>query len=72
MNEKKAPAIPQQEKATELNDAQLSQVTGGLTIPTLSGTEKPGTTNPGGAKLGQALKKPTVFSKSDDRLPSDD
>ena len=62
---KKNPAVPHQEKIEELSDAQLSQVSGGLEIPTL-----PRSGNPIGLKLGQAVEKPSCFTKSDDRLPS--
>ena len=64
MDEQKKPVVPPQEKIEELSDAQLSQVNGGLSIPTIPGSEKSS-----GLKLGQALKKNTSFTKSDDRLP---
>ena len=61
----KKPAVPPQEKIEELSDAQLSQVNGGIAIPTLPCNEKLI-----GLKLGQSMKKPSCFTKSDDRLPS--
>lgn len=64
MDDKKKPVVPPQEMIEELSDAQLSQVNGGITIPTIPGNEKLG-----GLKLGQALKPNSSFTKSDDRLP---
>jgi len=64
IDEKKKPTVPLREKIEELSDAQLSQVNGGLTIPLIPGNEKTG-----GLNLGQALKRPSCFTKSDDRLP---
>ncbi len=49
--------------ACELDDEQLDQVSGGIDISTLNG-------KPTGLKLGQALEKPSCFTKSDDRYPS--
>ena len=65
MDTKKKSAVPSQEQVEELCDAQLSQVSGGLEIATLSGKGKPIS-----LKFGQALAKPSCFSKSDDRFPS--
>ena len=62
MDEKKYSVVPQQKEIEELSDAQLDQVNGGIEIPTLPSGEKPG-----GLKLGQALKKNTSFTKSDDQ-----
>ena len=67
MDEKKKSAFPPQEKIEELSDAQLSQVNGGIEAPVI-----PQNQNPTGLKLGQAVKKPSCFTKSDDRSPSDD
>lgn len=72
MAEKKKPVLPPQEKIEEINDSQLSQVNGGITIPTIPDVTIPtnsGNEKLGGLKLGQALKKNTTFTKSDDRLP---
>jgi len=66
MDDKQKSIVPPQEKIEELSDAQLSQANGGLMGPTIPCNEKPG-----GLKLGQAVKKPTCFGKSGDRLPSD-
>lgn len=65
MDDKKKPAVPQQENVEELSDAQLSQINGGITMPTIPSAEIPD-----GLKLGQALKKNTSFTKADDRPPS--
>lgn len=65
MDETKKPAVPPQEKIEELNDAQLGQVNGGIEMPT-----NPCNGMTPGLKLGQALKKSSSFTKSDDRLPS--
>lgn len=65
MDEKKKLASPPQEKFEELSDTQLSQANGGIEIQKLPRNEKPT-----GLKLGQAVKKPSVFTKSDDQLPS--
>lgn len=51
----------------ELDDTLLDKVSGGIDAPTL-----PRNGNPIGLNLGQALEKPSCFSKSDDRLPSND
>ena len=51
----------------ELDDELLDKVSGGINIPTLSHNG-----NPIGLNLGQALEKPSCFSKSDDHLPSND
>jgi len=67
MDEKKKSGIASQETIEELSDAQLSQVNGGLSIPTISGSDRLGGLKPG---QGQALEKPSCFTKSGDRLPS--
>jgi len=64
MDKKNKSGIMPREKIEELNDEQLSEVNGGLTISTSSGNVKPD-----GLKLGQALKNNSSFTKSDDRLP---
>ena len=64
MDNKKKP-VPMQEEIEELSDTQLSQVSGGLEIPILSGNGKSV-----GLKFGQALDKPSCFAKSEDDLPS--
>jgi len=64
MDNKKKPVVPMRQEIEELSDAQLDQVNGGITIPTVLCNEKPG-----GLKLGQAVKPPSCFTKSDDRLP---
>ena len=66
MDEKKKSVVPPQEKIEELSDAQLSQVNGGLSIPTISGSDRLGGLKPG---QGQALEKPTCFTKSGDKVP---
>lgn len=66
MDEKKKTVVPLQDGIEELNDALLSQVNGGT-----EKRELPRNANPTGLKLGQALKKNTSFTKSDDQLPSD-
>ncbi|MBR6571958.1 MAG: hypothetical protein IKK75_16045, partial [Clostridia bacterium] len=66
MDEKKKSVVPPQEKIEELCDAQLSQVNGGLSIPTISGSDRLGGLKPG---QGLALEKPTCFTKSGDKVP---
>jgi len=51
--------------ACALDDEQLDKVSGGIGVPVFPGSGKPGGINP-----GQALEKPSCFSKSEDRLPS--
>ncbi len=70
MDNKKKPIVPMQNEIEELGDEQLSEVTGGLNIPTISGNSLSGNSKPFGSKFGNALEENTSFSKSDDRLPS--
>ena len=70
MNEKKKFDVPVQKNIQELSDEQLSQVTGGLNIPTISGNSISGNSKPFGSKFGNALEENTSFNKSNDRLPS--
>lgn len=65
MNDKNRMIPEQQEAIEELSDTQLNEIVGGLEIPVL-----PNSGSFGGLKLGQAVKKNTSFTKSDDRLPS--
>ncbi|MBE5791263.1 MAG: hypothetical protein E7322_03790 [Clostridiales bacterium] len=70
MDNKKKPVVPMQNEIEELGDEQLSQVTGGLNIPTISGNSISGNSKPFGSKFGNALEENTSFNKSNDRLPS--
>ena len=65
MAEKKKPAASLHEEIKELNDAQLSQVIGGLAVPVIPSNGKST-----GLKLGQALDLPSCFTKSGDSFPS--
>lgn len=76
MDKQKNSVISSQEKIEELSDAQLSEVSGGFEIPTITGPVSiptiQGNGKPYGVKFGQALEKPSCFGKSDDRPPSND